>query len=130
MTTDVLAQHVDEPTGTRHRSVLLDARRLHCHDCRRTLVLPAAAGSTSTSTGPAALHAPDRCELHPGQRAGAACGRCRSDRLERTGETPVPQPTADVPARAAEARAALATRQRARDLAAQTTTAEPQETRS
>lgn len=123
MSADLLAQHIDDPTGVRHRCVLLDARRLRCHDCARTLVLPAptaTAGSTSTSTSPPPLHAPDRCELHPGQRTGA-CGPCRAEQLETVRQTDH-QPTADVTAGAAAGRAALAA------LAARRRSPNPEET--
>lgn len=105
----VLAQHIDQPTQ-RHRCVLLDQLRLRCLDCARTIDLRSLAslptGSTSTSDGPPPLHAPDRCPDHPGQRTGA-CGPCRAEQLEAQRSLPA-QPTADVAARAAEARAEIA----------------------
>jgi hypothetical protein len=107
----ILAQHIDDPTsGTRHRCVLLDERHLRCLDCQRTLVLPApnAAGkTTSTSPSPARLTDPDACPSHPGQRQ-EACGPCRAEQLEASEARSTPQPTADVTAGAAAARAALA----------------------
>lgn len=108
-TTDVLAQHIDDPAGQRHRCVLLDPRHLRCHDCQRTLVLPAgntSAGTTSTSTSPPPLHAPNRCPRHPGQTRGA-CGPCRAEQLEAQDQRPPVKPTADVAAGIAACRAAL-----------------------
>lgn len=103
-----LATHVDSDRQ-RHRLTLLDARRLRCHDCARTVLLPAAAavsGPTSTSTSPPPLHSPERCETHPGQRRGA-CGPCRSEHIADEQRRRTHQPTADVAAGAAAARAAL-----------------------
>lgn len=105
---DQLAQHIDQPDGPRHRCILLDPRRLRCLDCTQTVLLPAppsTTGSTSTSQPPP-LHDPARCPHHPGQRVGT-CGPCRAEQLEATTERPLPQPTADVAAGAAAARAAL-----------------------
>jgi hypothetical protein len=93
--TDVLAQHLDDPVGSRHRLTLRDPRHLHCHDCHRTLVLPtgpSTTGSTSTSTG---IPRPDQaCRLHPGEWPDT-CGRCRAEHLEARTPRPVPQPTFD-----------------------------------
>lgn len=118
---NVLAQHIDDPQQ-RHRLVLLDERHLRCLDCTRTLVLPAPTApgkSTSTSTSPLPLHDPNACSAHPGQRRGT-CGPCRAEQLEASSERPPPQPTADVAAGVAAARAVLATRRRtlADDVAA------------
>jgi len=92
MTTTPLAQHVG------HRCIPLDGQRLRCHDCARTVVLPTtgvAARSTSTSTSPPLLHAPDRCPAHPGQTR-RTCGPCRAEQLERTTDPPPFAPAAEV----------------------------------
>lgn len=102
-----LARHIG------HRCVLLDPRRLRCVDCTHTVLLPAMAGSTSTSQSP--IPGPDdpRCPQHLTEHAGN-CRACAADaKASRAadanhGHRQLPhQPTADVAARAAEARAAL-----------------------
>jgi len=108
-TTTVLAEHVDTPTR-RHRCVLLDATRLRCLDCDRTLVLPTSAGSTSTSRTPPRTGEP-QCPEHSGEHADA-CRCCRAEQIED--RTPLPdwRPTADVVASVAAARRVLAERRK------------------
>lgn len=107
----VLGQHIDRPEQ-RHRLVLLDDRRLRCHDCAFTLVLPTGAGSTSTSQSPIPGKGEPRCATHPTEHA-ATCRTCAADAKAATDldvggrHTPELEPTADVAARAAEARAVL-----------------------
>lgn len=38
--TETAAAHIDNPTGPRHRCVLLSPRELHCLDCKTKLILP------------------------------------------------------------------------------------------
>lgn len=110
----VLGQHIDRP-DQRHRLVLLDDRRLRCHDCAFTLVLPAVTGSTSTSQSPIPGKGEPRCATHPTEHA-SSCRTCAADAKAATDldtggrHTPALEPTADVPARAAEARALLPAR--------------------
>lgn len=109
MTPDLLGEHIDDPAGTRHRCALLDARRLRCHDCARTLVLPTAQparGTSSTLTGPVPLHHPDRCPAHPGQWAPPRCGACRAEQLQAERHLQH-TPTADVATGAAAVRQAV-----------------------
>lgn len=113
MTTTVLAAHIDRP-DQRHRCVLLDERRLRCHDCARTIVLPSTAGSTSTSRSPIPGPGEPRCPRHQHEHADA-CRPCAADAKadpgadDQHGHRQVEhQPTADVSTRVAEARAALA----------------------
>jgi hypothetical protein len=100
-----LARHHDDPDGQRHRLTVVGPGRLKCHDCRRHVLVTDAAPVVLTPSPPA-LHAPDRCPDHPGQRAGT-CGPCRAEQLEAQ-RTPDPRPTADHAIGAAAARAALA----------------------
>lgn len=102
----VLAKHIHAP-GRPHRLVALDAARIRCLDCAHTLDLRPGAvpDTTSTSTSPPPLHAPDRCHRHPGQRTGM-CGPCRAEQLE-TPRTIQHAPTADVAAGIAACRKAL-----------------------
>ncbi len=76
----VLAQHIDSPDD-RHRMVLLDATRLRCHDCQRTLVLPSTAspsGPTSTSSFDHPRQEQDRCPKHRAEWRHA-CRCCASE---------------------------------------------------
>lgn len=108
----VLAGHVDTPDH-RHRLTLLDEHRLRCHDCQRTLLLPSGVASTSTSRSAIPGPGEPRClvhehEHHVGCRPCAADAKVNPDADAHHGHTSViHQPTADVHARAAEARALL-----------------------
>lgn len=97
-----LARHIG------HRCHLLDPRRLRCDDCTQTVQLPVSAASTSTSSSPIPGKDEPRCAAHPTEHANG-CRTCAADAKGRTDDTPpvVHQATADVAARAAEARAAL-----------------------
>lgn len=105
-----LARHVG------HRAHLLDPRRLRCDDCTQTVWLPDTAGATSTSSrSPIPGPGEPRCPTHPTEHA-SSCRTCAADAKAATDldtggrHTPVLEPTADVPARAAEARALLPAR--------------------
>lgn len=93
-TPSVIAAHIDDPTGTRHRGVWLDPDHWRCMDCSHTLDLsarPSRVRPTSTSQSPVGLHDPDACPQHPGQWA-KHCAGCRADHLEAGPETCNPQP--------------------------------------
>lgn len=94
------AEQINPHRGASHTLRFLDLHRLRC-SCGTVLVVH------EPTAAPAALHAPDRCPAHPGQRAGV-CGPCRAEQLERLAERNPFQPVADVTAGAAAARAALA----------------------
>lgn len=106
MTADLLAQHIDNPTGARHRCVVLDPRRLRCRDCARTIILPTTTTADPPTPIPVRLGDPSRCPRHIGERHDT-CGPCRAEQLERTTDPPPFQPTADVTTGAAAARAAI-----------------------
>jgi hypothetical protein len=129
----VLSQHVDQPGDPtrRHRCVLLDERRLRCHDCQRTLMLPTVAGSTSTSRSPIPGPGEPRCPQHQTEHAGT-CRTCAADLKAATDLDPGGrhildrQPTADVTSRAAEARAHLEAAGIGRQPAPRSTTYDPE----
>lgn len=100
---NVLTAHIG------HRCVLLDERRLKCHDCSHTLMLPSTVATTSTSRSPIAGPGDPRCEQHPTEHA-TSCRACAADAKADEHRAITHQPTADVAARAAEARAALPSR--------------------
>ena len=93
------AQQIQPHRGASHTLRALDTQRLLC-SCGDVLI------ASDPTPSPAPLHAADRCPDHPGQRAGA-CGPCRAEQLEAQRTVPS-QPTADVAAGVAAARAALA----------------------
>lgn len=107
MTTTVLAAHIG------HRTSLLDPRRLRCHDCQRTLMLPTGAGSTSTSSLEIPnVKDPNTCPEHPGEWA-ATCAPCRSEALELPAGQQRPRPASADPGPEWDAlKTALATKRR------------------
>lgn len=103
---------VELPRHVGHACHLLDPRRLRCDDCTQTVWLPSQAGSTSTSSrSPIPGPGEPRCPQHQHEHADG-CRTCAADAKGRPDDAPTPehQPTADVEARAAEARAALPAR--------------------
>lgn len=112
MTTTVLGAHIDRP-DQRHRLVLLDDRRLRCHDCARTIVITQPSKSTSTSKSAIPEPGDPRCPHHQHEHADA-CRPCAADAkanpdadAQHGHRALVHQPTADIATRVAEARAAL-----------------------
>lgn len=105
----ILSQHIDQPDQPdhRHRCAVLDDRRIRCHDCARTILLTQPSSSTS-STSNSLIPAPGdpRCPTHHTEHAGH-CRWCAAEAKADESRPAVHQPTADVAARAAEARAAL-----------------------
>lgn len=109
---DQLARHIS------HRLTTADGTRLRCWDCTQTIDLRPVLGattsparstsSTSNDPHPARIDDPNRCPHHLGQLAHN-CGPCRAEQLARPDDAPARQhqPTADVAAGAAAARAAL-----------------------
>lgn len=119
-----LAQHVG------HRTSPLDDRRLRCLDCARTIVITQPSKSTSTSKSAIPEPGDPRCPRHEHEHADA-CRTCAADAKanpdadrDHGHRELVHQPTADVPARAAEARAALPPR--AADPGPRTPPADPE----
>lgn len=49
---DVLARHIDDPNGTRHRLYLQTVRQLKCWDCKHTIELPILAVQTTPAPPP------------------------------------------------------------------------------
>lgn len=92
---NVLAQHIDSPQQ-RHRLVLLDATRLRCFDCDRTLVLPARPSAPSSTSGSSLDHPrndEDRCALHVHEWVHN-CRACAADAKAATAPPARPQPNA------------------------------------
>jgi len=68
------AEQVTPHRGAAHTMRALDLQRLLCA-CGTVLI------AAEPTPAPPPLHAPDRCQRHPGQRHGA-CGPCRAEQLE------------------------------------------------
>lgn len=99
--TAVLARHVG------HSVTIRSPQELRCLDCAHTILIPSGQ-STSTSSSPIPGPGDPVCANH-GRYAGV-CRACAADAKADENRIDNWRPTADVAARAAEARAALTRR--------------------